>query len=298
MRKLLKRVRRTAPLAREIIGGRVDGGAASGTCGFAEKLLRRDVLWLKLVAQLKLTPDWQRWINHRESSHCAWCASSLRNGQLASTIVQAANQRYGTSASRLAALFRHPHPRACAIAEVNSSGNPHHYRARCPIVRFSEFRSTAPGVPCQELMNLSYADASFDLVINADTLNHVSDIEEALREIRRVLKPGGMHVFSIPAIWNRATRQRATLRDGVLTHHSPPSHHGAPLEGKTDFLVFNECGGDFVECCVASEFEAELLRNSANPALVTFIAQRSTTVAAHGSPTPTFRLVRSAPHLL
>ena len=132
----------------------------------------------------------------------------------------------GSSATRLAALFRDPRARALAIAEINSAGNLHRYLARCTGLRFSEFGSTAPGVPSQDLMQLTYADASFDLVITSDTLEHVPDIDRALRETCRVLRRGGLHVFSVPVVWDRPTRQRATLNDDVLVHLLPPSHHG------------------------------------------------------------------------
>ena len=65
---------------------------------------------------------------------------------------------------------------------------------------FSEFGSTSPAVPSQDLMQLTYADASFDMVITSDTLEHVPDIDRALRETLRILKPGGMHEFSVPVV--------------------------------------------------------------------------------------------------
>ena len=279
----MKRLHRTGRRAREIIGSRIEGGAPCGTCGFEGKPLHRNVLWPGLVAEWELTPPWQRWMDEREGSRCAWCGSSLRSGQLAAAIVSAANRLCGSAATRLAALFRDPRTRALTIAEINSAGNLHRYLARCAGLRFSEFGSTAPAVPSQDLMQLTYADASFDLVITSDTLEHVPDIDRALRETCRILKPGGMHVFSVPVVWDRPTRQRARLQDGVLVHLLPPSHHGAPQEGKTDFLVFNEFGGDFVARCTAAGFEVELLRDAVNPALVTFIAQRPS--SAESEPT-------------
>lgn len=282
MQKVLKRLRRTGRRAREIVGSRIEGGLPCGTCGFKGKPLHRDVLWPGLVAEWELTPQWHRWMNEREGSRCAWCGASLRSGQLAAAIVTAANRMCSSSASRLAELFRDPRARALAIAEINSAGNLHRYLARCPGLRFSEFGSTSPGVPSEDLTRLSYADASFDIVITSDTLEHVPDIDQALRETCRVLKPGGMHVFSVPVVWDRPTRQRAKLEGGVLTHLLPPSHHGAAQEGKTDFLVFNEFGADFLSRCAAAGFEIELLRDPVNPALVTFIARKPP--AAHTSP--------------
>jgi SAM-dependent methyltransferase len=274
MRKLLKRLHRTGRRAREIIGSYRQGGAPCGTCGFAGAPLHRHVLWPGLIAEWELTSQWARWIDAREGSRCAWCGSSLRSGQLSCAILAAANARSGSGAKRLSDLFKDSRARRLAIAEINSAGNLHRYLARCPGLRFSEFGSSSPLVPSEDLTALSYADASFDLVITSDTLEHVPDIDRALRETLRVLRPGGAHVFSVPVVWDRATRQRATIEGGVLKHLLPPSHHGAPAEGKSDFLVFYEFGADFVDRCRGAGFEVELLRDSQNPALVTFIARR------------------------
>lgn len=46
--------------------------------------------------------------------------------------------------------------------------------------------------------NLPLADASFDAVLLLDVLEHVSEQAAVLREIERVLKPGGMLILSVP----------------------------------------------------------------------------------------------------
>jgi ubiquinone/menaquinone biosynthesis C-methylase UbiE len=42
--------------------------------------------------------------------------------------------------------------------------------------------------------NMPFADFSFDIVIDFGTCHHISNPEQALREIVRVLKPGGLFV--------------------------------------------------------------------------------------------------------
>jgi ubiquinone/menaquinone biosynthesis C-methylase UbiE len=60
-----------------------------------------------------------------------------------------------------------------------------------------------------ELRDLSFADASFDLVLTAATYERLGDWEEALAEIARVLRPGG-HLLWLDL--EVATDQRILLR--------------------------------------------------------------------------------------
>ena len=274
MSKFLRRLKRTARRAREIIHSRRIGGPPCATCGFAGRPLHKDVLWPGLISEWELTPDWARWIDEREGTRCVWCGSSLRSSQLSAAILRVVNGRSGSRATRLSALFRDARARTLSIAEINSAGNLHRYLARCPGLRYSEYGSRNPSVPSEDLLDLTYSDSSFDVVITSDTLEHVSDINRALRETYRILKVGGTHVFSVPVVWDRPTRQRAAVSNGQVEYLLPPSYHGAPSEGKSDFLVFYEFGSDFVETCAEVGFEAELLKDRANPALVTFLARR------------------------
>ena len=53
---------------------------------------------------------------------------------------------------------------------------------------------------------LPFAARSFDLVCALDVLEHLDDDRAALTEIRRVLRPGGTFLFSVPAhrwLWGR-----------------------------------------------------------------------------------------------
>jgi ubiquinone/menaquinone biosynthesis C-methylase UbiE len=46
---------------------------------------------------------------------------------------------------------------------------------------------------------LPFEDGEFDLVVCAETLEHVRDVQLALSEIRRVLRPGGRLALTTPA---------------------------------------------------------------------------------------------------
>jgi SAM-dependent methyltransferase len=46
--------------------------------------------------------------------------------------------------------------------------------------------------------SIPYSDASFDAVVSAYVLEHLPDPRQSFREIRRVLKPGGLFLFMTP----------------------------------------------------------------------------------------------------
>ena len=48
---------------------------------------------------------------------------------------------------------------------------------------------------------LPFDDGSFDLVLCAETIEHVRDVQLLLSEIRRVLRPGGTLALTTPAIF-------------------------------------------------------------------------------------------------
>jgi SAM-dependent methyltransferase len=54
------------------------------------------------------------------------------------------------------------------------------------------------GVTNQNLESLTFEDNSLDIVISSDVMEHVRLDESAHREIYRVLKPGGIYLFTVP----------------------------------------------------------------------------------------------------
>lgn len=54
---------------------------------------------------------------------------------------------------------------------------------------------------CASALELPFADNTFDKVICSEVLEHIPNYRGALREIERVLKPGGLFCASVPRHW-------------------------------------------------------------------------------------------------
>ena len=101
------------------------------------------------------------------------------------------------------------------------------------------------GARCENLEKLTFADDSFDLFITEDVMEHVFQPDRAVREIMRVVKPGGAHVFTTPKHKElRATTQRARLDGSNIVHLLEPQYHGNPI-GDGRALVTWDYGDDF-----------------------------------------------------
>jgi SAM-dependent methyltransferase len=66
-----------------------------------------------------------------------------------------------------------------------------------------------------------FPDDSFDLIVGSSILHHL-DLEPALRELRRILRPGGRAVFSEPLWHNPLLRVGRTLTPTARTRDEHP----------------------------------------------------------------------------
>jgi SAM-dependent methyltransferase len=64
--------------------------------------------------------------------------------------------------------------------------------------RFCEAKGLGE-VTLGSVLDLPYPDNAFDLLLATDVIEHVDDDARAIEEIRRVLRPGGRAVFTVPA---------------------------------------------------------------------------------------------------
>jgi len=227
-------------------------------------IYRRRVIPPELARRWGLSERVARAVARKESMECSRCGAKLRGRRLAQVLldlfpVGLPAKRAGSVADWVKSLEAN----RLQIAEINRVEGLHD--ALLGLARFepSDFLEGAEpgaivgGVRHEDLTRLTYADASFDLVITSETLEHVPDLAAALGEIRRVLAPGGRHVFTVPILPGVPTTfARASLGDdGTKVDLAPPIFHPG---GDVGYPAFAEFGADFPEIVRAAGFEVEV----------------------------------------
>ena len=103
-----------------------------------------------------------------------------------------------------------------------------------------------PRVWNQDVQHLTFPDRSFDVVISSETMEHVRKPWIGFAEIHRVLKPGGVHCFTIPYRKDCFTRSRVDTSGAEDVYVLPKAYHQDPY-CPADSLVYTEFGTDLVE---------------------------------------------------
>ncbi len=121
-------------------------------------------------------------------------------------------------------------------------------------------RSRLFPIPHQDLTALTLPSDSFHLVTTNEVLEHVPDLDAALREIARVLVPGGWHIGTHPFMFTKtASDLRSVLVDGKVSHLKEPEYHGNPVDAGGS-LVFETPAWDIIDRARAAGFSNPHMR--------------------------------------
>lgn len=85
---------------------------------------------------------------------------------------------------------------------------------------------------CESLEELTLASESVDLFISQDVFEHIYHPDKAFKEIARVLKPGGVHIFTTPLVnkFNPSIQWATMNKDGSPNFLYEPEYHGNPVD--------------------------------------------------------------------
>lgn len=192
----------------------------------------------------------------RNNMYCPFCRSSSRKRHVAKV------------------LLNEVIPQAVAINDIPRVGKYHIYNAdvndafslaldKYNLYTCSSFTpgvaagtEVSPRVFCENLENLSFADKSFDIVITEDIFEHLRNHERGFKEVHRVLKDGGYHIFTVPCRFDRPTLVRVDTSGEQDVHLLPPEYHGDKIRGK--ILAYRTFGIDIFALLATIGFETQV----------------------------------------
>ena len=110
------------------------------------------------------------------------------------------------------------------------------------------------GVRYEDVTDLSFADASLDLIVSNDVFEHIPVPRAAFAECARVLRSGGTMIATIPFHSGaESSVVRAELTGGGVRHLHPAAYHGNPVSSEGS-LVFTDFGWDIIGSLAAVGF--------------------------------------------
>lgn len=185
---------------------------------------------------------------YRESLVCAECLTTSRYRSIARGILRAIKELTSQEAKSIAGLASIRENVSIKIYDTQVTFYTDHHAYPIPDllsslkwidIQQSIYKPDHPWgfefsakVTNQNLEALTFPDNSFDILITSDVMEHVRLDEKAHQEIRRVLKPGGIYIFTIPHFRDRIE----TLYKVAVIDPSDPS--------KDQYLTEKDYHGD------------------------------------------------------
>ncbi len=111
-----------------------------------------------------------------------------------------------------------------------------------------------PPKAAADLVSLPFKDGSFDLVVHVHVLEHILDDGAALREIRRVLRPGGVSLMMVPFAPIPATVEFGAPNPELYGHVRDYSANDFP-ERLKDFEVTAFRADQFLEQALRERYQ-------------------------------------------
>jgi len=113
------------------------------------------------------------------------------------------------------------------------------------------------GIRFEDLQALSFKHNYFDIIITQDILEHIKNYSLSFKEIYRVLKPFGIHIFTVPFDKNEKTLQYFDdegnlLGEKIIYHKDPLRSEGSK--------VFTQFGYDLINIMREFHFSSFIIK--------------------------------------
>lgn len=110
------------------------------------------------------------------------------------------------------------------------------------------------GVLCQDVQDLTFDNGVFDICTSTEVFEHVPDDIKGFREVFRVLKDGGVFVFTVPLHDVKTTVNRVQVEQGEIVYLFEPEYHDDSISGAGKVLVYRDYGRDIADALLSVGF--------------------------------------------
>ena len=219
--KVFEKLNRTNIFLARQFGGRT---IVCNVCG------QRATLWFEMHS-VRECRDHK--VGHlRETLECLNCLARTRYRLMARGLLTECRERFGIEAVSIAALV--PLLGGVTILDTDAFSPIAKIMKGTPGYILSSYMPGQPPGPMAgqdvynvDLQAICFGDQTFDIILSTDVMEHVRDFDRANREIQRVLKPGGVHVFTVPFADPAATTRILIDTSGDEdVYLEPPQLHG------------------------------------------------------------------------
>lgn len=139
------------------------------------------------------------------------------------------------------------------------------------------------GIRCEDVQTLTFPNDYFDLITSSSVFEHVEDDIAGFREIARTLKPGGLHIFTVPFDNSQNTIIRAKrFKSGAIEHFETPEYHSDPYRGEGGVFTWRNYGNDIYARIASAGLKTKFynieLTGLDKLSVPVFVSRKSTTI--------------------
>lgn len=169
--------------------------------------------------------------NFRENQFCKKCGALVRQHFLAKIFIEQYNLKKDCIENNIDQINK------LKIWEASHGGPFYRLFEDSKNFIFSEYfedlksgEFNDDGILCQNIQETSFPNNYFDVVITQEVMEHVVDWKEAFREIHRILKNKGIHIFTTPYNpWRQKTETRLQVEKDKKIFLKKENYHRDPL---------------------------------------------------------------------